>query len=108
MPAARQSLAIRFPGAGGERDDRQVLSAAAFLLPNRLRHRKAVHFRHMDVQEQQVECAARRQRDRFATITRDAGAVTPLTEKLLQQNHIEFVVLSHQDVQRVDVDRVCP
>ena len=95
------SFAIGLAGARCECDDRQVLSAAAFMRANRSRHREAVHLRHMDVQQQQVECAPRGQRDRISTITGDVGAVTPLAEKLLQQNHIEFVVLSHQDVQRL-------
>ena len=69
-------------------------------LPNRLHDLKAVQFRHVDVQDQQVEATFFREGQSLPAVARQPHAVTLSDEHLLQDLSAQLVVLGHEDVQR--------
>src|SRR5258708_2864382 len=79
--AGRQAaLAILLPRTRGQGDDGQMSPHGPLPLPNRLYDLEAVQFRHMHVQQQQVESALSRQGQRLAAVGCQPQPVAPTGE----------------------------
>ena len=69
-------LAILFPGARRQGNDRQVSPRSQLPLPNRLDDLEAVQLRHVDVQEQQVKAPLFRQSKHLPAVARQPDAMS--------------------------------
>ncbi len=104
-PGGQAPLTVALHGIGGHGDNRQMAAGRFFPLANRRRRLEAVHLRHLNVHQHQIERRVLQRLHRFPAVACDRRRVAPLFQDAYRQPLVYRVVLGNKDTQMGRIDR---